>query len=157
MLKKPCAAVWHPLQMQVLGNMWVATFCVTGSSLPHHFLTIHSCSSITLPKPLSGRLTERCILFLRFLLSTKHLLLLSSLQTECDVQLLWLISYYLTLPCSSDGFLRVILSLGFPYIFSSFIYTLSLDECILWPLVTPKALPFPLQASQAAPYFKHSQ
>lgn len=148
MLKKPWAAVWHPLQMRVLGYMWVATFCVTGSSLSSPSIPASPFSiSTTLPKPLSGRNRKVYSVFmLPAIHKTFTITFLFANRMWCSITLTHLLLFDTPMQFS-DGFLRVILSLGFPYVFASFIYILSLDEFILWPLQLHLKL-FPFHFSQ---------
>lgn len=119
---------------------------------PHHFLTIHSCISIFHLYHFTKtpfRKTNRKV-YSGFTLPASHktftITFLFANRMWCSITLTHLLLFDTSMQFS-DGFLRVILSLGCPYVFSSFIYTLSLDEFILWPLQLHLKL-FPFHFSQ---------
>lgn len=119
---------------------------------PHHFFTIHSCISIFRLHHFTKtpfRKTNRKV-YSVFTLPAIHktftITFLLANRMRCSITLTHLLLFDTSMQFS-DGFLRVILSLGFLYVCSSFIYTLSLDEFILWPLQLHLKL-FPFHFSQ---------
>lgn len=144
MLKKPWAAVWHPLQMQVLG--WQHSVSLD-PPFPHHFLTIHSCTSIfhlhhftKTPFRKTNRKVDS-VFTLPAIHKTFTITFLFANRMWCSITRTHLLLFDTSMQFS-DGFLRAILSLGF--------HTSSLPLYILCPLmnsscgttVTPKALHF---------------
>lgn len=133
--------------IHVGGNIlchWILPFLTISSpSIPASPFSI----STTLPKPLSGRNRKVYSVFmLPAIHKTFTITFLFANRMWCSITLTHLLLFDTPMQFS-DGFLRVILSLGFSYVFASFIYILSLDEFILWPLQLHLKL-FPFHFSQ---------